>query len=68
MSRRAAFRQSDLQRALRAALAVDQGLCVEIVPDGTIRILRQEPEPEPEPAVPAPAQTPPVAYDEDFRL
>ena len=64
MSRRAAFRQSDLTRALRAARAVAADLRVEIAPDGTIRIVRQEPAPV------EPSSTPPdpVAYDQDFRL
>lgn len=63
MRRRVAFRQADVTRALRAAIAVDRELRVEIAPDGTIRIVRHESQPEP-----APAQTPPLAYDQDFRL
>ena len=65
MSRRVTFRQADVTRALRAALAVDAGLRVEIAPDGTIRIVRHEPTPKQ--PVPDQDQTP-LAYDQDFRL
>ena len=41
MTARAAVRQSDLARVIRAARAVDPGAVVEVTRDGTMRIIPQ---------------------------
>lgn len=40
------FRQSDVERALKAAARVGSPMALEITPDGTIRLTPAEPSPQ----------------------
>ncbi len=43
MNRRARVTQADIARALRAAKQAGDDMCVEVTPDGTIRITADKP-------------------------
>lgn len=47
MNRPAKVTQGEISRALRAAKQAGGDLCVEIMPDGTIRITPAKPSPQP---------------------
>ena len=43
MNRKSRCTQADIARALRAAKQVGEDMCVEVTPDGTIRITADKP-------------------------